>query len=95
MQSNVTLALYEYQWPAKIEDLNLVKKAKSDSTGHFDFGTVRRGHYTLAIDTPWNGRDIYDVEVVAASSKTASITIDISPNFPDCTHGHEFIVHQR
>jgi hypothetical protein len=94
-QGNLSLTLYEYQSRTRIEDLRPVKKIKADARGHFDFGDVPRGHYMLVIDRPWDGRDIFNVEIVASTTQTSSVTIDISPNFPDCTGGHEFIVHQQ
>jgi hypothetical protein len=51
------------------------------------------GHYILeSEEKQWGRRDLYDVEVKDLIHKTESITIDVSPSFPDCTGGHEFLV---
>ena len=71
----------------------LVKKSTTDDDGEFDFGSLEQGHYTLVIDDAhWGGSAWFDVEIKTMPRQTESVTIDISPNFPDCTGGHEFIV---
>jgi hypothetical protein len=57
----------------------------------FDFGPLRTGHYRLAIDD----KDSFDVEIKELPQVTESVTIDVSPVYPDCTGGHEFIVRTR
>jgi hypothetical protein len=91
-RGNVDLTLYEYAWPAKLRDLKLIKKTKTDNHGKFDFGDLREGHYTLQIEDPAGHEDLYDIQIYPLTNKTISVTIDISPVFPDCTGGHEFIV---
>jgi hypothetical protein len=59
-----------------------------DREGRFDFGPLGTGHYTLEID----GKDWFDVEIKVLPQVTESVTIDVSPVFPDCTEGHEFVV---
>ena len=86
------LALYEYRWPrAAWDDGSLIKTVETDERGNFDFGPLRIGHYTLRID----GRDLFDVEVKDVPQVTGSITIDVSPFYPDCTGGQEFLVKTR
>jgi hypothetical protein len=87
-----TLALYEYRWPARHEDLKLTGSIKTDSHGDFDFGPIPQGHYILEVranDPELMGT--FDVEVTNAVKSTRSITIDVSPLRPDCSGGHEFI----
>ncbi len=89
----VTLTLYGYRYPAKIEDLKVIAVIKADSRGTFDFGSIPKGHYVLDIDTNTSDRmgGSFDVEVTDAVRSTKDITIDVSPIHPDCTGGHEFI----
>ncbi len=90
---SVTLSLYRYRWPiTRREDMPLVKTTSTDSAGSFDFGPLQSGHYTMILDDgEWGHSDWFDVEVKDLPHKTKSITIDISPTFPDCKGGHEFI----
>ena len=85
------LKLYAYPYPRQdgLQD-HLVKQVEADNLGHFDFGALSPGNYTLTIVSPW-GEDRFDVEVVNLKKPTASVTIDVSPNYPDCTGGHEFL----
>jgi len=85
------LKLWAYRYPQRIgfQD-RLVKEVEADSLGNFDFGALTPGHYTLTIASPW-GEDRFDVEIVQLRKPTASVTIDVSPNYPDCTGGHEFL----
>jgi len=87
------LTLYEYRYPAKIEDLKVVAVVKTDSRGNFDFGSIPKGHYTLDIDTNTSDRmgGLFDVELTDAVRTTKNIMIDVSPINPDCKGGHEFI----
>ena len=91
------LALYEYRWPAKYQDLKLIARIKTDSGGNFDFGPIAQGHYVLEIsvrDTALMGGE-FDVEVTDAVKPTGRITIDVSPIHPDCSGGHEFIENKK
>jgi len=85
------LTLYAYPYPRNdgLQD-RVVKQVEADDLGDFDFGALSPGHYTLMIASPW-GEDRFDVEVLQLQMPTASVTIDVSPNYPDCTGGHEFI----
>jgi hypothetical protein len=71
-----------------------VARTRTDKNGWFDFGPVAKGHYTLVIRAG-ELSDVTDVEVNPAAPKTDYVKIDISPNFPDCTGGHEFIVRTK
>ncbi|MBI3646991.1 MAG: hypothetical protein HY233_13670 [Acidobacteriales bacterium] len=74
----------------------LVKATETDSHGHFDFGVLETGHYTLIVDDEgWGHSNWFDVEIESLTQKTVSVTIDISPHFPDCKGGHEFIVNTK
>lgn len=94
VRKSVQLSLYQYRYPIhKIEDMPLVKTIHADGRGHFDFGDIATGHYTLVVnDGDWNSRTWFYVEVRQQVKKTVAVVIDISPNFPDCKGGHEFIV---
>ncbi len=93
MRNDVSLTLYQYRWPVSSRsELPLVKTIRTDASGYFDFGPLKDGHYSLVIDDPWGGSDWFDVEVLKVYPGTYSITIDISPVYPDCKGGHEFIV---
>jgi hypothetical protein len=96
-RKQASLTLYEYRWPINARnDLPLVKRAKADANGHFDLGFLQPGHYTLSIDAKgWGTTDWYDVEVKDMPKQTESVTIDVSPHFPDCQGGHEFPVQTR
>jgi hypothetical protein len=94
-RSKVSLTLYEYRWPIRdMEELRPVRTAQTDAHGDFDFGDLKDGHYTLiAKDEVWGSSDWFDVEVKNLTRKTESVTLDISPHFPSCEGGHEFIIH--
>ena len=70
----------------------LVKTTKTDINGYFDFGEIKPGHYTLIVDDNKLGGVWFDLEVKHQAKQTNSVTIDVSPVFPDCTGGQEFIV---
>ena len=84
------LTLYDYSpyWPNPTG--RIVRQVETDENGRFDFGTLPTGHYTLVISSG-SGVDRFDVEVKPLQKPTESVTIDISPVYPDCTGGHEFI----
>jgi len=91
-RDNVTLRLYEYRWPVHgFNQMPLVKIVKTDHNGHFDFGDLPEGHYTLVIDWPVEFGDAFDVEIHKLPRPTTSMKIDVTPVYPDCTGGHEFI----
>ena len=74
----------------------LVKVTETDPKGYFDFGEIAPGHYTLILDDGvWGTSDWFDVEVKQQPKQTVTVTIDVSPAFPDCSGGHEFIVKTR
>ena len=88
-RKHAKLVLYEYRWPRSRNDIPpIVRTLEADGKGAFDFGPLRTGHYTLAID----GEDSFDVEIKELPQVTESVTIDVSPVYPDCTGGHEFSV---
>lgn len=92
-RGNVKLTLYDYRWPFRDpSELHIVRVANSDKDGNFAFGTLPEGHYELVIEAPWGSLDFYSVQISQLPKRTTAITIDISPNYPDCTGGHEFIV---
>ena len=89
------LTLYEYRWPIKSRsDMPLVKSINTDTQGHFDFGPLKHGHYTLTIEDG-ESDDWYDVEVANLPQETVSVTVNITPAHPDCRGGHEFLVSTR
>jgi hypothetical protein len=91
-RKHAKLALYEYRWPrTSWDDASLIKRIETDDRGNFDFGSLRTGHYTLRIDD----NDLFDVELKDLPRVTESVTIDVSPVYPDCTGGHEFVVKTR
>jgi hypothetical protein len=88
-RKHAKLALYEYRWPRAGNNLPLVRAVETDTKGVFDFGSVGTGHYTLVID----GGSSFDVELEENSKgRSETLTIDVSPVFPDCTGGHELTV---
>jgi len=97
VRKHAELALYSYQWPIKARsDMYLVKKSKTDNDGNFDFGSLNQGHYTLIVDdSDWASSDRFDLEIKTLPRQTDSVTVDISPNFPDCKGGHEFIIDSK
>jgi hypothetical protein len=86
--AKLTLHAFPYARSDVLHD-RLVKQVEADDMGNFDFGALSPGHYTLVIASPW-GEDQFDVEVIQRQKPTAFVTIDVSPNYPDCTGGHEF-----
>jgi hypothetical protein len=89
---NVRMSLYKYEWPVDWSKKKPLKTTTSNSDGKFDFGALPEGHYTMRIKTPWGGDDSYDVQIVPGHSRRTTELIDISPNLPDCTGGHQFII---
>jgi hypothetical protein len=92
VRDNVNARLYEYRWPIhNPAEMPLVKAIKTDKNGWFDFGELPKGHYTLVIDWPSGYADAFDVEITTLAKPTTSVKIDVSPVYPDCTGGHEFL----
>lgn len=58
------------------------KTVETNEHGRFDFGSLKFGHYTLRVDG-----DLFDVEIKDLPRQTESVTIDVSPIYPDCTGG--------
>jgi hypothetical protein len=88
-RGSVRLILREYRSPREHGvELPFVKAATTDVHGEFDFGALRRGHFTLQIEGPWGG-DSFDIEITPAV-KVDRVVVDISPVHPGCTGGHEF-----
>jgi hypothetical protein len=86
------LALYEYRWPRGRNKMPpIIRSVETDNKGRFDFGPLGTGHYTLIIDD----EDSFDVEIKELPQVTESVTIDVTPVFPDCTGGHEFIIKSK
>ena len=95
-RKHAKLSLYQFPASATQRDMPPIRSTRTDSKGHFDFGNVAPGHYTLIIyDDDWGWSDLFDVEVNPETEQTTSVTIDISPFFPDCKGGHEFFVRSR
>ena len=91
-RGNVNLRLYDYRWTVHdYNEMPLVKSVKTDGSGRFDFGDLQKGHYTLIIDWPSEYLEGFDVEITKLPRPTTSVKIDVSPVYPDCTGGHEFI----
>ena len=92
IRPDVKLTLYEYRWPVKtLDELPVVKVVKTDRSGRFDFGTLSRGHYRLHISDPWGFGSPFDIEIVSQPKPINIEMIDISPVYPDCKSGHEFV----
>jgi hypothetical protein len=92
VRGDVKLRLYEYRSPLRDRrEMPFVKAVKTDEHGRFDFGELPRGHYTLVIDWPSEYAEWFDVEITNLPTPTTSVRIDVSPVYPDCTGGHEFI----
>jgi len=66
-------------------------RARTDENGWFDFGALPNGHYTLVARSGALGA-WFDVEITPAAARTKQVLIDVSPNFPDCKGGHQFLV---
>jgi hypothetical protein len=63
------------------------------SDGKFDFSLLKPGHYFLKIgDDKGALSALFQIEVKSAPDPKESEIIDISPNYPDCTGGHELTV---
>jgi hypothetical protein len=91
-RDNVNLRLYEYRWPLHDRSkMPLIKSVKTDGSGRFDFGDLQEGHYTLVINWPSEYAGSFDVEIKKLLRATTPVKIDVSPVYPDCTGGHEFI----
>jgi hypothetical protein len=87
--TKLTLHAYPYLRKDGLLD-RLVKQVEADDLGDLDFGALSPGHETLMIALPW-GEDRLDVEVIQLKKPMVPVTIDVSPNHPDCKGGREFI----
>ena len=96
-RKHAKLTLYEYRWSISARsDMPLVKTVETDRDGKFDFGPLKTGHYVLIVnEQAWGASEWFDVEVIDLSQATESVILDVSPAFPDCTGGHEFIVKSK
>lgn len=93
VRPNTKLMLYEYCWPCDMLGHASVKTVITDAHGKFDFGSVKPSHYYLKIDDGTGLLSaLFQVEVRGTQNPKQSEIIDISPVYPDCTGGHEFIV---
>jgi hypothetical protein len=93
VRKHAKLTLYEYRWPRALNNMVPVKTVVTDTNGKLDFGTLRLGHYTLVADEEnWGSSEWFDVELRDLPRVTEFVTIDVSPNFPDCTGGQEVVV---
>jgi hypothetical protein len=81
----ISLALHDHS------GMPLVKSVKTDGSGRFDSGDLQEGHYTLVIDWQSEYAERFNVEIKKLPRPTTSVKIDLSPVYPDCTGGHEFI----
>jgi hypothetical protein len=90
---NVKLILYVYCSPCILSNQTQVKSAVTTADGRFDFGSVKPGHYTLAITDDYSQHsDRFDVEIKGLPDPKQFEIINISPATPDCKGGHKFIV---
>jgi hypothetical protein len=85
VRKHVKLTLYEYRQPW--DETLVIKTVETNDHGRFDFGSLKFGHYTLRVDG-----GLFDVEIKDLPRQTESVRIDVSPIYPDCTGGHEFLV---
>jgi hypothetical protein len=91
-RENVNLRLYEYRWPLyDRSEMPLIKEVRTDDDGRFDFGGLPEGHYTLIIDWPAEHGAWFDAEIKKPPRPTSTVKIDVTPVYPDCTGGHEFM----
>ncbi|MDR3754764.1 MAG: hypothetical protein P4K93_06070 [Terracidiphilus sp.] len=91
-QEGLLVTLREYRWP--VEDkgkLRIIARTKTGKNGEFDLSNAPDGHYFLDIDTLWGG-DTYTIQIVHRLQRNQSVLIDVSPVYPDCTGGHEFVI---
>jgi hypothetical protein len=93
VRPNTKLMLHEYCWPCVALSHTFVKTVITDANGKFDFGSVKPSHYYLEIDDGTRPLSaLFQVEVRGTQNPKQVEIIDISPAYPDCTGGHEFIV---
>jgi hypothetical protein len=93
VRPNTKLMLYEYCWPCDVLSHAPAKTVITDAHGKFDFGSVKPSHYYLKLDDEAGPLSaLFQVEVRGTQNPKQSEIIDISPIYPDCTGGHEFIV---
>jgi hypothetical protein len=80
VRKHAKLTLYEYRQPW--DETLVIKTVETNDHGRFDFGSLKFGHYTLRVDG-----DLFNVEIKDLPRQTESVTIDVSPIYPDCTGG--------
>ena len=91
-RGNVKLSVYSYRSSTPGASMGRpIKSTESDQDGKFDIGLLPDGHYSLIIDAPW-GSQRFDVQIAPQKKATESVLIDVSPIYPDCKGGHEFLV---
>ena len=93
-RNGAVLRLYPYsdRWPLS----QPVREVKTDKHGHFDFGALPVGHYTVKIDLPESELgDRFDIEIVNQPQAFNFELVDISAIDPDCTGGHEIVASRR
>jgi hypothetical protein len=84
--------LCDYCWRCDLRRFTPVKTVLAGTDGTFDFGFLRPGHYYLKIDDEQNSlAESSEVEMNGPPNQEESQIIDISPVYPDCNAGHEFI----
>lgn len=91
VRPNVTIGLYKYNELRSMQEPPL-KIVHSDEKGRFDFGTLREGRYFVRFDDSHHFEDGFNVEIQPAAPATHSILVDISPIYPSCKGGHEFLI---
>ena len=92
-QKDANLTRYQYCSLCGLDQMVIVKTVKTNKDGKFDFGPLKEGRYKLTIrPAGWDGEDSLALQVKDMPKATDSVTLDVSPNSPDCPGGHEFLV---
>jgi hypothetical protein len=92
--AELTLYTYSDAYSPPDKQPESIARTRADENGWFDFGETPKGHYTLVVRAG-DLSDWFDVEVTPAAQNTDYVKIDVSPNRPDCSGGHEFIVRTK
>jgi hypothetical protein len=91
VRPDAKLRLYEFCRPCDALSRAPLETVVADSSGKFDFGALKPGHYYLKIDDEKGSLSaLFQIEVRGAQNPKESEIIDISSVSPDCTDGHEF-----